>query len=275
MTEKRQLEFFLLRYVPNAVRDEPVNIGLVMTESGGDGGGFAGVHFTKDWRRVRCLHPDVDVEWMEALAREVEARMASVADRALLLHQMSDSWSNAIQLSPVQHCVAEDPAREMERLAKMLIETPPMLGPLIERKEKTSGVSWIRAGMSKAFEDAGVWRLLAKNLPAAPYSVEGDPLRFDFAYALAKELKLFQAVSFVTRPQDAVEFALHYAKIAPTIERLRAQKPVLTAVVEDSYDATNDAVIFASALMKEENIRVARLREMPGIAEVARREMQV
>ncbi len=34
MAEKRQLEFFLLRYVPNVAREEFVNIGLVMTESG-------------------------------------------------------------------------------------------------------------------------------------------------------------------------------------------------------------------------------------------------
>ena len=34
MAEKRQLEFFLLRYVPDAVKDEFVNIGLVMVEAG-------------------------------------------------------------------------------------------------------------------------------------------------------------------------------------------------------------------------------------------------
>ena len=73
MTDRRQLEFFLLRYVPDVVREEFVNIGLVMMESGGDGGGFAGVHLTANWRRARCLDPNIDVEMLEALGREIES----------------------------------------------------------------------------------------------------------------------------------------------------------------------------------------------------------
>ena len=43
MSDKRQLEFFLLRYVPDAVKDEFVNIGVVMTEPAANGSGFADV----------------------------------------------------------------------------------------------------------------------------------------------------------------------------------------------------------------------------------------
>jgi hypothetical protein len=68
MAEKRQFEFFLLRYVPNAVQDEFVNVGVVMVEPGAD---FADVKFTRDWRRVRCLDPQVDIEMLEALENEV------------------------------------------------------------------------------------------------------------------------------------------------------------------------------------------------------------
>ncbi len=108
MGRGRQLEYFLLRYVPNAVREEFVNIGLVMTESGGDGDGFAGVHFTKDWRRARSLDPNIDVELLEAFGRDVERRVMDVPLRAPLLHEMADSYSNAVQLSPLRHCIAED-----------------------------------------------------------------------------------------------------------------------------------------------------------------------
>ena len=40
-----ELEFFLLRYVPDAVKDEFVNIGIVMIESSANGAGFADVAF--------------------------------------------------------------------------------------------------------------------------------------------------------------------------------------------------------------------------------------
>ena len=46
MAERKQLEFFLLRYVPDAVKDEFVNIGVVMVETGAKDGGFAEVRFT-------------------------------------------------------------------------------------------------------------------------------------------------------------------------------------------------------------------------------------
>ena len=81
MADRRQLEFFLLRYVPDAVKDEFVNIGVVMVEPGANGGGFAEVRFTRDWRRVRCLDPQADVEMLEALEREIRGQLATAHDR--------------------------------------------------------------------------------------------------------------------------------------------------------------------------------------------------
>ena len=70
MAEKKQCEFFLLRYVPDAVKDEFVNIGVVLLETGGAGGapaGFADLRFTADWSRVRCLDRAAFVELLAAL----------------------------------------------------------------------------------------------------------------------------------------------------------------------------------------------------------------
>ena len=69
MKERRQCEFFLLRYVPDAVKEEFVNVGVVLLESSG---GWADVRFTKDWKRVRCLDPDADVEMLEGLEQEIK-----------------------------------------------------------------------------------------------------------------------------------------------------------------------------------------------------------
>src|SRR5580693_560320 len=171
MAERKPFEFFLLRYVPDAAREEFVNIGLVMTESGGDGGGFAGVHFTQDWRRARCLNPDVDVEVLDALGREIQRRIASVQDRALMVHEMMDRYSNAIQISPVRQVLAEDPVKELKDLASTLIEMPSARASIDQRKApRTAGRKWLHSGMSAAFQEAGVWEFLDKNVPAAPYT---------------------------------------------------------------------------------------------------------
>src|SRR5580693_3102873 len=145
MAERKPFEFFLLRYVPDAAREEFVNIGLVMTESGGDGGGFAGVHFTQDWRRARCLNPDVDVEVLDALGREIQRRIASVQDRVLMVHEMMDRYSNAIQISPVRQVLTEDPARELKDLASTLVEMAWV--PKTQSEEmpiRRAGRKWIR-----------------------------------------------------------------------------------------------------------------------------------
>ena len=56
MADFKQCEFFLLRYVPDVVKGEFVNLGVVLLEEGDDG--FTGVRFPRDWRRVRGLDPE-------------------------------------------------------------------------------------------------------------------------------------------------------------------------------------------------------------------------
>ncbi len=274
MADRRQLEFFLLRYVPNVAREEFVNIGLVMRESGGDGGGFAEMHFTADWRRARCLDPNIDVEMLEALGREMERRLKDVQQRALLLNEMMDSYSNTLQLSPMRPCVAENPAEELKDLAQKLVEMSPMWVPEKEVRAGTVGRRWIHAGMSEAFRKAGVWDFLLKELAASTYTNPEDDFAFDFAYPLGDELKIFHAVSLAAMGPETRMFPLRVAKIASRMKEKKLVSPSFTAVVEDKFDEEDKAVKSVLAFMEDEKIRVARLGEMAGIAEVARAELR-
>ena len=101
MAEKRQLEFFLLRYVPDAVRDEFVNIGVVMVEPSESGSGFADVRFARDWRRVQRLDPGADVEMLEALEREIRGSLGEVKDRDVL-KEWRIRFPTRLQLSPTR-----------------------------------------------------------------------------------------------------------------------------------------------------------------------------
>jgi hypothetical protein len=273
MTEKRKLEFFLLRYVPNAVRGEFVNFGLVMLESGGDGGGFAGVHFTTDWRRARCLDPGIDVEMLEALGRDVKQRLDDVQKRALLLHEMMDAYSNTVQLSAVQHCLTEDPELELKKLVSQFVDAP-QIQLIGEKQRRTAGRKWIRTEMDKAFQAAGVWNMVERNLPASIYTNTEDKYTFDFSYVSGNEVKVFHAVSLMENLREAELFAFRVSKIGPAMTTLRQQTPRFTAVVEDVFNSADKEVVPVLALMKDEKIRVARLREMAQIAETARVELR-
>jgi Protein of unknown function (DUF3037) len=271
VAERRQFEFFLLRYVPDAVKDEFVNVGVVMVEAGvgGNKGRFADVRFTRDWRRVRCLDPQADVEMLAALERDIRGQLAEAHDRAVLLRRLEDSLSNVIQLSQTKGCLTEDPVREIEAMASIYLEAEKVGG-----KRVVSGRQRIMGKMLEAFEQAGVAKFVLP-VPVAPYTKPGDPFQFDFGYRVGGEIKLFQAVSLKASVDAAVMLAARYPRIAPVMSSVTQAVPMLTAVIDDDVDREQESVGFALSTMEDEKIRIAVAAEIPMIAEVARRDLRV
>jgi|HubBroStandDraft_3_1064219.scaffolds.fasta_scaffold20362_3 hypothetical protein len=269
MAEKKQIEFFLLRYVPHAVRQEFVNIGVLMVEGGANGAVLADVRFAKDWRRVRCLDPQADVEVLEGLLREIRAGVGEIRDRAMLMKRMEDSFSNLIQLSAPMAVVTATPEAEIETMASMFVDESKGASTRV-----LTGRGRILGVMRDAFERAGVAKFL-NLVPVAPYTKVGDPFKFDFGYNTGSEIKLFHAVSLKAGVETAVTLAARFPKISPVMAKVTGTTLALTAVVDDDLDRSQDAVQFALSMMEEERIRVAVVAEMPGIAEVARRDLGV
>jgi hypothetical protein len=265
MAEKRQCEFFLLRYVPNAVQDEFVNVGLVMVEPGAD---FADVRFTRNWRRVRCLDPQVDIEMLQALENEMKRELWESRTRDALLRRLNDSSSNLIQLSATRACLTENPATEIETLARLYFE-----GPKPERRSGRSGRERIYEGIDGSFEHAGVGKWIMRGIPVAPYTKAGDPFKFDFGYRVGNTVKIFQAVSMKGSIDQAVLLASRYPTIAEGIGKKTQAVPLLTAVTEDDLDRTQEATHFALGMLEDAQIRVTVSAEMPVLAEQARREL--
>ncbi len=270
MAEKRQLEFFLLRYVPDAVKDEFVNIGVVMTEPGANGSGFADVRFTRDWRRVRCLDPEADIEMLEALEREIRSQLQYAHERGMLLRRLEDSFSNVIQVSSTKGCLAEEPEKEIDILANLYFGA----SKRVSRQAAVSGRLHILARMREAFETVGVWTLLMKTVPAEPYTKPGDPLKFDFGYRVGETIKLFHAVSLKTNVELAMALASRYPKIGSSMAQMTKARPLLTAVVDDDLNRGASEVQFALGEMEEAQIRVAPAADMPEIAASAQRDLR-
>ena len=275
MAEKKQCEFFLLRYVPDAVKDEFVNIGVVLVEAGGSPAGFADLRFTADWSRVRCLDPAADVEMLAALEADLRKGLAEVRERDGLLRKLNDSFSNTLQLSPVKPCLAESPHEELGHLAEMYLESRR------GREEKTraalvSGRLAIFQSMRAAFEHAGVWRLpqMRKRIAVAQYTRPGDPLKLDCGYRPNGVVKLFHAVSLAAEVDSAKVLAFSFPLLAEGIRKKEKAKAELTAIVEDTLDRKDDAIAFALATFKSSHIAVAPAADLPRIAEAARRELR-
>src|SRR5271155_2701 len=118
MAEKRQLELCLLRFLPHALRDDFVTVGLLLLESDG---GFAEVRFTRDWKMLQCVAPDVELEWFELVEREIRAKLGSLRRSEDLSQLMNENFGTMIEVAPTKAVLTEDPAKEMEVLTSMYL----------------------------------------------------------------------------------------------------------------------------------------------------------
>ena len=271
MAKKRQLEFFLLRYVPDAVKEEFVNFGLAMIETPGTEGGFAEVRFARDWRRLLCLDPQADLEVLQAVANDILKRVVEVRNCEEVMKGLNDSFSNVIQVSEVRGCLTDDPVKEIEELARYYLESARLV-----RGRELSGRERLVLAMQEQWEAAGISGFV-RPFPVAPYTGMGDSFTFDFGYLAGNQARLFHAVSLKARVDAAVMLAARYPKIAQAIRDSKSNPliPSLTAVVDDDLELEKAEIGFALGMMREVGIRVAPVWEMAAIAETARMELGV
>lgn len=271
MAGNRQLEFFLLRYVPDAVKDEFVNIGVVLVENGAPGAAFSDLRFTRDWRRVKCLDPEADIEMLEALEQDLRSRLGEAAGRERILHVLKDSFSGSLQLSPGKACLAESPQEELGKLAALYLE------PRSREAEarEAAGRQLIVNRMRDAFESAGVWKQMRKRIAVAQYTRPGDPLKIDCGYRPNGVVKLFHAVSLASDVDSAKVLAFTYPQIVEGIARLEKAKAELTAIVEDDLDTKDEPIAFALETLKQSRITVSPMGGIATIAEAIRRDLRV
>jgi len=268
MTEKIQCRFFILRYAPDAVKNEFINVGLVLLPPAGS----AQVRFTSDWSRVLCLDSDADVEMLQALESDLRNQLREMnGDRDLILRRIQDSFSNAIQPSEFQACLAESPVTEADELARLYLERPRRRQPAREPSARTA----IMARMRSEFDAAGVWRLMQEKIPVSRYTRSGDPLKIDCGYSPNGTVKLFHAVTLGSDVNAAKVLAFSFPQLAQGIRKAEGKQAFLTAIVEDDLPKDDESVTFARETLEQNAIRIAPVSSMADIAREAARELEI
>jgi len=268
--DKHELGFFLLQYMPDELKGEFVNIGLVLVGDGADAG-YADVRFTRDWRRVLCLDPGADLEWLQALERDIAMRLRDAAGREDILYRLRDLSSNVIQISESKACLGDEPAVELASLAKTYLEPP----ALRAGKRAPGGRRRIGGQEQNAVEREGVWPLMRKEIAAEQYTHKGDPLKIDCAYRPNGLIKMFHGMALSSDVDSAKVLAFSYPELAAGIAREERAETSLTAVVEDHLDRSDEAILFALAMMQRVGIRVSTVEDLPAIAAQARGELRL
>lgn len=266
MTDKTQCRFFVLRYAPDAVKNEFVNVGLVLMPPAGG----AQVRFTRDWSRVLCLDPEADLEVLQALETDLRDKLREMnGDHDFILRRIQDSFSNAVQPTEFQACLADSPADEADELARLYLDRPRRRQPTRELGARAAIVGRIRS----EFENVGVWPLMLKNVAVSQYTRSGDPLKIDCGYSPNGTVKLFHAVALRSDANAAKILAYSFPQLAEGIKKSLGKQALLTAVVEDDLPADDEAVRFARDTLQQQQIRVAALAELSEFATTAAHEL--
>jgi Protein of unknown function (DUF3037) len=266
MADKRQLELYLLRFLPHALRDDFVTVGLLLLESDG---GFAEIRFTRDWRALQCVAPDVELEWFQIVESEIRGGLESLRRREDLMELVNGKFGTMIDVAPTKAVLTNDPAKELEVLTSMYL-VPMQRG---ERTQQRTGRVAIVNTMKLAFADAGVLELMQRDLDVVKYTGQGDPFRIDFGYRIGSAVKMFHAVSVAANVDQALALAYRYSRVESGMKQEQLQAS-LTAVVDQGIALSDEKTRFAIGMLGQNSVRVRVVEEMADVAGEVRRELR-
>jgi hypothetical protein len=277
MAERKQCVFQLIRYVPDPVKNEFVNIGVLLRTADEK---TSQLRFTKDWGRVRCLDPDADTQMLEALEIEVGHRLADqpIDHPKPILQMLERSLSNGVQITEAKAYLAESFPAGIEDLMQRYVESPKR-----ERIQRPGGRTALVAAMRSHFEKVGVWSLMRKHIPVNMYTKTGDPLRIDCGYS-NHNVKLFHALSLEANAVDAKILAFAAPELAAGVARMTKKQLVLTAIVEPigwpagenvPDQERTDLYAFASKIMEDHGIVIKTTTDLPQLAKTAREDLHI
>src|SRR5229473_3341439 len=252
---ERACAYRILRYTPNLVRDEWVNIGVLLFDPGTGERRLRLIEERDEYNRVRRLHPQADETLLRALRDDLEDRFQSEsangsnggrANWQRLLGKWDDTLSNALHLAPQKGVFAADLDAELERLYSdhvALQRAPGRVGAPGSRAQ-------MRSYCSQVFRQARLWERIEKSVRASEFTFPGDPMRLDYSYRRNGTRGFVQCLSVTRAPADA-------KLLAYTAERIAAKatlKMECAAVTDVALNAENDRHRFVRDTLREAGI---------------------
>ncbi|HEY6267872.1 MAG TPA: DUF3037 domain-containing protein [Candidatus Acidoferrum sp.] len=245
----------VLRYSPNLVRDEWVNIGVLLFDPSTGERRLRLIEEQDEDNRVRRLHPHADEALLRALRDDLEDRFQSASARSSnggsaswlqLQGKWDETLSNALQLAPQKGIHTEDLDAEMERLYADHVA--------MQRGPSRVGAPGIRAQMrsycSQVLRQARLWDRIEKSVRVSEFAFPGDPMRLGYSYRRNGTRGFVQNLSVTRAPVDA-------KLLAYTAERITAKAKLKTefaAVTDVILNPENDRHRFVRDTLRDAGI---------------------
>ena len=249
------LAYQVMRYHPNPIRDEWVNIGVLLLDPSTGRVRQRWLEEPADLVRLRRLHPAADEDLLLRLPAEFDRQFAGrELESEAILEIFNETLSNAVQLSPSKALLARDPDAELERLFREQVE------PLREPRRGAAEIrtrSDVRARVADFFRTEKILRLMQRGVRVEEFTVPGDPMRIDFSYRRNGTRGFVQAVALGRDPGQAKLLAYTASAI-----NKRVKHTEFLAVTEREPARGNVRDRFVSGILEGSGVRVLPLPEL-------------
>lgn len=248
------LAYRVVRYFPNLIRDEWINVGVLVLDPASGRVGRRFLEDPADFGRLRRLHPTVDEELLRHLTELFETPLARERGGLAYIEYLEQTLSNGVQLGPSKGLLAEDVETELDRLYREQVE-PPRYSRAAEDLSSRGG---IRNRANQVFRTTGIWPRLERRLRVDEFTFAGDPLRIDYSYRRNGTRGFVQALPLNRDPGQAKVLAFTADAI-----RAKLEKTEFLAVTEtEAHPEDSARHRFVTGLLAEHEIPVVPLARL-------------
>jgi hypothetical protein len=274
-SELKACSYFLVRYVPDVVKEEFINIGVLLFCPAEQ---FLDCAFSDDWRRLKRFHPQADTEFFKLLQADFKNQIGEhKKDLASYVLEMQQSYSNLIQLSPPRTCLTTDLAAQLQDLFSRHVVVPLSAPPEQGASPTERGARrLIKRRMADSLNRHGVLghELFRRQVPASDWTGTGDPFVFDFGYKPPEQpgkpngrVKLIHTLSLKMDPKLAKELRWTFDRV------LDKERCHLTVGHEDHPDQSSPQVRFSQDVLQHEHVRLVPVSGFDEYAQSVRAEL--
>lgn len=210
----KTFRYHLVRYAPNAVRDEWLNIGVLLFDAETGERRIRLIEGQEEFARVRRLHPWADEALLRGWRDELQERFEEAELRKEtwqdLLAKIEGTLSNSVQLAQQKGTHAVDLDAELDRLYQdqvAVMRPAPRVGAPGTR-------ATLRTYCDQVWKLAGLWNRLERSVRVNEFTFSGDPMRLDYSYRRNGTRGYVHTLSVSRAPGDCKSYAYTAARIA-------------------------------------------------------------
>ncbi|MFQ5927390.1 MAG: DUF3037 domain-containing protein [Terriglobia bacterium] len=267
---ERICQYFLLRYTPNIVRGEFINLGVLLYDADDQ---RLESRLLSDFRRLRRLHPWADLTLLAQLGEQFEQESFQPEGGLDAYLDRLQNYSNLLALTTPKAVLTTNFDAELDRLFDTYVREPrypTRLAALVEGSR-----AWVRARLNAGLRTAGLLGhpRLQRRVRVAPYTQPGDPFAFDFGYRTNSTRGFFHALALAREVDAAKVFAYTTERVRAHLaeEKLRAE---FTAIVESlPAEASAQAAALSARILAEQKIALVPVAQLDAFATRLRRSL--